>query len=66
MRCHENALLWVSSPLALDAPSLRVTFTLQAWFRHARSTAFDLYLNHKSRLHAVPSGVFWAHTVLHG
>jgi hypothetical protein len=56
----------VSSPLALDAPSLRATFTLQAWFRHARSTAFDLYLNHKSRLHAVPSGVFWAHTVLHG
>jgi hypothetical protein len=53
MRCLRMALPWASSPLALDDPSLRMTFTLQVWFRHARSTAFDLHLNHKLRLHAV-------------
>jgi hypothetical protein len=51
------ALLWVSSPLALDDPSLRMTFTLHDRFRHARSTCFYLHLNYRSKPYA---GGIWS------
>ena len=37
---------------------MRQTFTLHARFRYARSTFFDLYLNHKSNLRVLPTGPF--------
>ncbi len=51
---------WILPSSASKGASVRPTFTLHDYFRYARSTFFDLYLNHKSRL---SGAVTWSRTV---